>query len=307
MIRSRRLSLSLLNAWLVSCEIPHSHPHSHPRYRLRVWRENRLELAAIRDELIAYIDEAHEDARRRIRLGFEDDLSPFNDSAADPAANYPGLLHQVALKGYLGETLATLAVEHWGAHGHTDWVIPAMLFRFHDVEFQHIDAIADRLLAGENYNPDDRKELRPGRTGDDGIAFRINEENTITDFLMLEAKCLDANDQREIKDAHAKLSKAGAKPSGIRELINLLEDYETPVAHAWQEALLRLWRGGYRVAGRHDGVGYACGRIPSKGRRVAWMPATAPHPAYTAARKLEGMEFQFEELATLINTLYRGT
>jgi hypothetical protein len=29
-----------------------------------------------------------EDARQRIRRGFEDDLSPFNDPAADPAANY---------------------------------------------------------------------------------------------------------------------------------------------------------------------------------------------------------------------------
>jgi hypothetical protein len=88
---------------------------------------------------MAYVDEAFEDARRRIRRGFEDDLSPFNNPAADPAENYPALLHRVTLQGYLGETLAILTVEHWGAHGHTDWVVPAFLFRFHDQEFQHLE------------------------------------------------------------------------------------------------------------------------------------------------------------------------
>jgi hypothetical protein len=39
---------------------------------------------------------------------------------------------------------------------------------------------------------------------------------------------------------------------------------------------------------------------------MAWMPVDASHPAYTAARKLEGMEFQFEDLPTVVNALYRG-
>jgi hypothetical protein len=133
------------------------------------------------------------DTRQRIRRGFEDDLSPFNDPAADPAANYPALLHRVTLQGYLGETLAILAVEHWGAHGHTDWVVPAFLFRFHDQEFQHLEAINERLLTGEAYDPDRIAERRPGRTGDDGLAFRMNADNIISDVLTLEAKCLAKN------------------------------------------------------------------------------------------------------------------
>jgi hypothetical protein len=302
MIRFIRLTPHLLAAWLEHQPVA----NAHPRYRLRVWRENRAALEAIRTELIAYVDEALADARRRIRRGFEDDLSPFNDPVVDPAANYPALLHRITLHGYLGETLAVLAVEHWGAHDHTDWVVPAFLFRLHDQEFQHLEAINERLLAGQAYDPDRVAERRPGRTGDDGLAFRINGENTITDVLTLESKCLAQNNNAKIEEAHEKLAAGGLRPSGVRELINLLEEYDTPEAQAWQEALLKLWRGGYGVAMRYDGVGYACGRVPAQAGRVAWMPVHAPHPAYTAPRRLEGMEFQFEDLTTVVDTLYRG-
>ena len=48
---------------------------------------------------------------------------------SDPAANYPALLNRIALQpsmAIFGETLAVMAVEHWGAHGATDWVVPAL-------------------------------------------------------------------------------------------------------------------------------------------------------------------------------------
>lgn len=256
--------------------------------------------------MVAYLDEAFDDARRRIRRGFEDDLSPFNDPAHDPAANYPALLHRITLQGYLGETLAVLAVEHWGAHGNVDWIVPAFLFRLHDQEFQHLELINEQLRAGEAYDPDRIAERRPGRTGDDGLAFRLNDQNEITDVLTLEAKCLATNNNAKIQEAHEKLSAGRPLPSGVRELINILEEYDTPEAQTWQQALLKLWLGGYRIAARHDGIGYACGQIPAQGGRVAWMPVNQPHAAYTVARKLEGMEFQFEDLNTIVNALYRG-
>ena len=302
MIRFRRLTAQHLDAWLVNQHIASAHPN----YRLRVWRENRVGLATIRAELIVYIEEAFDDTRRRIRRGFEDDLSPFSDPATDPAANYPALLHHITLQGYFGETLAVLAVEHWGVHGHTDWNVPAFLFRLHDQEFQHLEAINERLLAGKTYNPDRCAERRPGRTGDDALAFRMNGQNTITDVLTIEAKCLAKNHNAKIKEAHEKLAAGGTRPSGVRELINLLDEYGTPDAQKWQEALLKLWMDGYRVAKRHDAVGYTCGTVPVRKNRMAWLPTNAPHPAYTAPRRLEGMEFQFNDLATIINTLYRG-
>lgn len=302
MVRFRRLTPALLDAWLIDqrLQVPHR------GYRLRLWREDRTGLAAIRDELVAYMDEAFDDARKRLRRGFEDDLSPFHDPPSDPAANYPALLNRITLQGYFGETLAVIAVEHWGAHGTTDWVVPAFLFRLHDQEFQHLESINERLRAGKVYDPDRTAERRPGRTGDDGLAFRIDNRNTITDILTLEAKCLARNSNDKIEEAHQKLAAAGLLPSGVRELINLLAEYDTPEAKAWQEALLKLWCDGYQVAVRHDGVAYVCGHIPQRGERVAWMPVDAPHPHYTVQRRLEGMEFHFEDLSGVVDAIYRG-
>jgi hypothetical protein len=302
MIRHRRLTPDNLAAWLVAQVIP---PSTNGNYRLRLWRENRACLDKIRDELKAYIEEAFDDARRRVRRGFEDSLSPFNDPTTDPAANYPALLHHITLQGYFGETLAVLAVEHWGAHSHTDWCVPAFLFRLHDVEFQHLESINERLVSGGTYEPDEGAERRPGRTGDDGIAFRLNNENTITDVLTIESKCVARNNNKKIKEAHEKLAAGTLRPSGVRELINILNEYDTPDTEKWVEALLKLWKDSYRVANRNDAISYTCGTIPIRGGRMAWLPVTEPHSAYTVPRRLEGMEFQVGDLPTLINSLYR--
>jgi hypothetical protein len=294
------LTLGSLNAWLIDQRIG----RKHAKYRLRVWKEDRDSFSDIQAEVIAYFREAFDDARKRIRSGFEDNLSPFDDPASDPAANYPAMLHYVTLQGYLGETLGVVAVEHWGAHGHHDWQVPAFLFRLHDVEFQHLESINERLLAGKPFDPDDIAEQRPGRTGDDSLAFRLDPKQGITDVLTIEAKCLAQNQAAKIADAHEKLSAAGIRPSGVRELINLLEEYDTPEAETWQQALLELWRKGYHDVRRHDGVCYVCGKAPI--RSATWLPPAAPHASYTATRKLEGMEFHCPDLTALVNSIYRG-
>src|SRR3954454_20288566 len=93
----------------------------------------------------------------------------------------------------------------------------------------------------------------------------------------VEAKCLARNNNAKIEEAHQKLSLGTLRPSGVRELINLLSEYDTPEAQAWREALLKLWSGGYQVAVRHDGVAYVCGHLPQRGERRAWLPIDAPH------------------------------
>src|SRR3546814_20031479 len=140
-----------------------------------------------------------------MRSVFQDDLSPFNDPAHDPAAHYPAMLNRISLQGYLGETLGVLAVEHFGAIGHADWMVPALLFRFHDQEFQHLDLINERVLAGEVHEPDAEKEKRPGRTGDDGLEFRVDANGVIPDIMTIEAKCLQSSHTDIIKDHHKKL------------------------------------------------------------------------------------------------------
>lgn len=303
MIRFLRVTAQPLQAWLVARALP-AHP---PRYRLRVWREVNSNFAPLREELVAYAQEALDDARRRIRTGFEDDLSPFRGTADDPAAHYPAMLNRITLQGYLGETLAGLAVEHFGAFGHSDWHVPAFLFRFHDTEFQHLDLINERLLMGESHNPDAVSERRPGRTGDDAIAFRIDASGKITHVLTLEAKCLTTSNTATIQDAHEKLSAGQRRPSGVRELITLLSEYDSPQAQEWVARLIAFYSDGFRTAKRRDGLSYTVGHWPVKpATRVSWLPYAAPHRSYTAKRRLEAMEFQFEDLEGLIDILYRG-
>lgn len=303
MIRFKRIPLGALQLWLRQQVVA----SGQKGYRLRVWREQNSNLAPLRDELVSYAQEALDDARVKIRRGLMDDLSPFTDEAEDPAANYPAVLNRVTLQGYLGETLAGLAVEHFGAFGSDDWHIPAFLFRMHDTEFQHLDLINERLLMGEKHDPDAQKEKRPGRTGDDAIAFRISEDGKITHVLTLEAKCLATSNTGTIKEAHEKLSVAQQRPSGVRELLNLLDDYDTKEAAEWQARLLELWKDGYKSAERSDGLAYAVGHSPVKPEtRVSWLSSTAPHEAYTGGRPLEVMEFQLEDLKGLTDLLYRS-
>ena len=301
MIRVRRLNLRQLGVWLVHQQLVDTPGH----YGLSLWREEAAGFAALRDELREYIDEAFADARQRLRHGFEDSLSPFDEQELDPAANYPAMLNRTTLWGYFGETLGVIAVEHWGAVGYSDWQVPAFLFRFHDQEFQHLEQINERIRGGERYDPDAPGQRRPGRTGDDALAFRCNPDGSITDVLTMEAKCLRTNSTTKIKEAHEKLAVGGPLPSGIRELIELLSDYDTPAAKFWREALLRLRAGGFRTANRYDGVVYATEHVPARGSRQAWLPLER-HSAYPLSRHLEAMEFQFEDLDHLINRLYRS-
>lgn len=301
MIRSCRLTITTLNAWLIDQQIV----SAHRKYRLRVWKEDRESFADIREEVFAYFDEALDDARKRIRQGFEDDLSPFNTPGIDPAASYPAMLHHVTLQGYFGETLAAVAIEHWGAHGHDDWQVPAFLFRAHDTEFQHLESINERLVDGAAFDPDAIAEKRPGRTGDDCLAFRCSAKGKITDVLAIEAKCLSLSQNAKIEDAHKKLAAAGKKPSGVRELINLLSEYDTPEAQAWQAALLSIWKSGLEGVRRHDAICYVCGKGPSK--QKSWLPADAPHESYKSTRSLEGLEFHCPDLTNLVKLIYRGT
>lgn len=160
MIRSKRVDISLLGGWITNQTISSGIAGSN--YRLRLWHENSASISAVQGMLKEYFAEAHDDARRRIRKGFEDDLSPFNDASSDPAANYPWALGRVTLQGYLGETMAILLVEHLGAHGHNDWQTPAFLFRYHDVELQHLDWVNERLMEGVDVDLDAPRERRPG-------------------------------------------------------------------------------------------------------------------------------------------------
>lgn len=303
MIRFRRIDLGLLNAWLQSVPLPQAQRD----YLVRLWRENPAQRGPVLAELRAYIHEALSDAIGRLRRGFEDDLAPFDCPVFDPAANYPALLHLITLQGYFGEIMAGLAVEHWGARGRLDWNVPAFLFRFHVVEFQHLERINQELRENRPYDPDRDAERRPGRTGDDALAFTMNAENEIDGVIALEAKCLVDHNAGILSNAHEKLSQVKAIPDSIRELIEVLSDYDSPQAAVWQEALLKFRSRGYRTAQRADGLAYLCGNAPQRPRdRTTWFDLNQPTATYTAGRYLEGFEFHIVAVDDLVRLLYRG-
>ena len=290
MIRFHRINRVDLQAWLVK----HAIAGGTTDYHVRVWREDASRQATVQAELLAYFQETLDDAKRRLRSGFEDELSPFIHPVLDPAANYPRALNRITLQGYLGETFAALAVEHWDIHGRDDWQVPALLFRFHEVEFQHLERINQRIRAGELHLPDAEGERRPGRTGDDAIAFVKDNANNIVHVLTLEAKCIAANRADTLTDAHQKLNDGPSVPDSVRELVELLNQYDSNEAQVWQEALVRYRASGGGGAARYDAVVYVCGERPQQRNRIGWMSPTTRNAAYTLTRPLVGLEYQID-------------
>ena len=305
MIRSCRISLGPLKRWLVQ----QGQPKYSEQYRLRVWQEEKAELDTVRGGLVAYVQEALDDARRMMRCGLSDSLSPFDDDVPDPdpAANYPAALHRNTLKGYFGETLAGLVVEHFGAFGNDDWHVPAFLFRMHDVELRHLGIINEHLWSGKVRDPDAKSQIRPGRTGDDAVAFRINDEGKITHVLTLEAKCLAKNNVTKIRKAFRNLSaERPRRGNSVWEVSYILSQYQTPQAKEWKRRLLSFYKEDHRHAEHLDGFAYAVGKRPKKPqKRNSWLRPGAPPRDYTGGRRLEAMEFQFTDLKRLIDLLYR--
>ncbi|MFH1046727.1 MAG: hypothetical protein V1738_00325, partial [Patescibacteria group bacterium] len=126
MIRSKRITISKLRAWLMPQPVL-----TNGRYRFRLITEIPQKRSPVIDEVKEYVREAHEDARNRLRGVLSPTLSPFTPNGADPADGYPEELAESDLMGYFGEVMAGLIAEHEDVHGFSGWKIPAFLFRFH--------------------------------------------------------------------------------------------------------------------------------------------------------------------------------
>ena len=302
MIRSKKINITQLQAWLQEQTLP---APANAKYRLRLRCADHASFPAVQQDLQAYIDEAHEDARERLRSSLADDLSPFNEAPPDPAENYPQVLHLITLKGYFGEIMAGLQVEHLGAHGKTGWCIPAYLFRHHEVELQHLEEINQKLKDGEGYDLDDPANKRPGRTGDDVLAFIMDDKGQISDTLVLEAKCVNLHHAATLGGAHAQVSKTRTPPVDTLRLMEILKNYGTKKAKDWHVALTNYYRADHKKANRYNGVSYICTNAPKKA--LSWMPHDKPHDHYTAMHKLKSIEVHMLEMEAVVKALYRNT
>lgn len=302
------MNLPHLNAWLVQQVAP---TPGLPQYCLRAWKSDPNGYAVIKPALEYFVDEALQDARSNVRKGFSV-ISPFIQPVNnpppphDPAAGYPRYLHQVTLQGYLGELLSVLGVEHLGAHGSNDWVAPFMLFRFHSVEFDHLGQIQTTLRAGGVPMANAQAQMRPGRTGDDALAIRVDANGHVVSVLTLEAKCTPDHNIAHVTDACGKLVEGSkiSPPANIKNLINMLSDYpHLPAAVNLQQSLLAYFFNQTPPPVRVNGLTYAYGRAPVRGG--PWVSAATKPAAYRDPQPLEVMEYHLHDVVTILDELFR--
>lgn len=273
----------------------HSFSNGHARYSHRLLKEDPASRAAVLATVKQYFEDAHDDARRRIRKAAGINLDPLAaPDPRDPSRGYPQNLPRTTLQGYVGEILAGLVIETFGACSLNDWKVPAHLCRHHNVAFQYLE----RLRAGAR-----PVQALPGRTGNDCAAFKRNGAGAIIAFLRCEAKCTAGHSSALLNQAHEQAGEGGLKPESIMELIEVLSEKAGPDAAEWVIALRVLWLNdppaGYQ---RYDAIHYVCGQPPV--RRPSWADSAAPDSRYRGSRHLEVIELHLSDVGSLLSALY---
>jgi hypothetical protein len=273
-------------------------------YRHLRLSENREARAEALEELSRLVREAHADARlhwERLRGLSLDPLDPAaGRDTAMPA--YPDSLHTITLQGYLGEVLAGLIAENFEPHA-IQWYVPAFLFPTHAAAFQALER--RRQLGGP------AKRI-PGRTGDDALAFSLDDEGTVRKWLWGEAKCTHDHNTTLIRDGHVQLSASFYLPVDLSLLVETLERRDDTESRAWAERLrLLLLQDAESAPPRYDMFVYVCGRGPVQ--NDDWLPTDSHSPHYTGERPLEAVELHltadFDEVlitAYPVHTVDRG-
>jgi len=263
------------------------------KYRHSLLTETIEERQGILPALKKYFYKAHEDARRRLTKPFEKSLDPFGENAEfDPAEGYPHRLHQVTLQGYFGEVFASLIARFFDPFGISGWEVPGFLFRFHTLAFEQLDAL--------RHNDKKAKPI-PGRSGDDCLAFYTDEKGNVLKILYCESKCTLTHRTDLITDAHEKVG--SSEIVSIRQLIELLDDYEDDNSIRWSNSLKRLLMNKLVGCDRYNLVNYICGQLPK--RDPSWMSRNTPHNTYKSNHHLEAVELHISGVAELIDEVYR--
>lgn len=274
-------------------------PAANGKYRHGMVKEDTTERLQIIADLRQAFHDAHEDARAHLRAVADVNLDPLAADERDPADGYPEGCDIVTLKGYFGEVLAGLLIEHTRPFGIEGWRVPAFLFRFHVSAFQ--------FLEREDQDAADTRTI-PGRTGDDCLAFLRDEEGHIRATLFCEAKCSEGHDAHLIARAHEQISDRAWRPVDVGRLVEVLLDSPDDVdAVSWVASLRELYLlrtppTGYQ---RYNMVTYVCGRSPmGRAGQTTWIPSDKPHAKYVGTRPLEAVELHLVEVVDLITAVY---
>jgi hypothetical protein len=247
--------------------------------------------------LARLVREAHRDARERLERLTSRSLDPLDPSRLPGHPSFPDDLETTTLQGYLGEVLAGLVAENYLPHGR-QWQVPAFLFRGHLSAFQALER------ARQQQTP---VGATPGRTGDDALAFEVDEDGAVTSWLFGEAKCTARHDAGMIADGHEKLSAPDWLPIDLAQLIDVLESRDDVEARRWADALRSLnFATPDSAPPRFDMLLYACGQKPASASRDSWMSTEAPHEKYTGGKPLEAVEVQFDDFVVVLAAAYPG-
>lgn len=272
------------------------------RYRHRLLKEELIHRQENLTGLQSFVKKAHEDARWYLSRLAENSLDPLStNSPPNLAPGYPETLHVQTLRGYFGEIFAGLIAEYYQPFGENGWVVPAYLFRFHNLAFEQLERIRQTGPTREEAG------IIPGRTGDDCLAFVVDENNNIIRTLRCEAKCSSRHHVDLISDAHAKVSDPFLIPISTYQLIDILRDQgENTQAQQWVRALQKLRFSGISSSyERYDLVTYICGEWPRRERtRIS---TTTPHTSYTGGRRLEVVEVHLSNVDDLVKEIYGKT
>ncbi len=248
----------------------------------------------IEQELISYVKKAHEDALNWW-CNATASLDPLEPDASENLLGYPALLPMQTLKGYFGEIFAALVAENFSPFGEDSWKVPAHLFRWHNVAFEYLESLRQG-----------NKQLQSvlGRTGDDCLAFQMDDSGTITKVLFCEAKCTNSHNTQLIRDAHKKVGSSAL--ASIPHLISTLVSRNDRDSRRWVDALRQLHLSLQKPTfERYDLVSYVCGQHPVQ--TDSWIPKDKHHDEYTGGRCLQAVEVHLHNVNKLVRLVYGKT
>jgi hypothetical protein len=260
-VPAKRTFFQAMSKWLED-EIT---PAANGRYRHRRLREQLLHRSDAIKELRVLAHDAHEDARNYLSRihGLENTLDPLGEKSTPGTVfftidEYPRRLPIDTLKGYFGEIFAGVIAENINPLSE-DWVVPAFLFRYHNLAFDQLEQMRQDV---------DTSERLVGRHGDDCLAFQRDESGRIVRSLACEAKCTPGHQKGMVDEAHIKASSRVLVPTSYWQVIAVLQDYSHSDADAaaWVDVLRQLGTVSTGTPGyeRCDLVSYICGLPPAK-------------------------------------------
>ncbi len=273
----------------------------------------------IADDLIAYFESAHLDARRCFHKLARISLHPdADDEACD--AQYPGSLPLTALKGLFGEVMCGMLAESFEFIGKHKYMIPVFLFRNHEDAGQYIYTLSrDRTRTREVL----------GRKGDDFIGIVVNQDGKVTRFIageakwrgtwtpsvvntvMLGEKIINPNDNTKKihngKGVWYEVNRGLPVPLGLEQLQAILNEREPEKFASVIASLDRiLARRNPDPVERTDLILLAGGSAATRKARHSLIPWNVVPKEYTAGRDLQIVELLFSNGDDLIKAIYAG-